>query len=164
MRRIKCIGRTHRIGWIEMVLSVLVVGMFSLLPPGGAALAGGMPGTGSQNVKQAQETLSGKGFYKGKIDGIMGPKTRAAIREYQRAEKLPVTGRLDAKTESKMGVGQGSVGASFSNAGHEAASGSKAAAREITKGKPVAAGVKFGKGMGRFGKSVGKGVKKAVKP
>lgn len=53
---------------------------------------------------------------------------------------------------------------SFANAGRQAGSGSKAAAHEITKGKPVAAGKEFGKGMGRFGKDIGKGVKKAVKP
>lgn len=156
---------TQRAGWMGAACVAFAIAIFSLSPLGcSTAISAGMPAAQNENVKHVQEILHAKGFYKGNIDGIMGPHTRTAIREYQRAEKLPVTGRLDAKTASKMGVGQESVGATFANAGRQAGSGSKAAASEITKGKPVAAGKEFGKGMGRFGKGIGKGVKKAVKP
>ncbi|MGK2938142.1 MAG: transglycosylase family protein [Solirubrobacteraceae bacterium] len=37
-------------------------------------------------------------------DGVVGPVTRAAIREYQRAQDLKVTGRLDQKTLSALGL------------------------------------------------------------
>lgn len=37
-------------------------------------------------------------------DGVIGPVTRAAIRDYQRAEGLKVTGRLDKKTLSALGL------------------------------------------------------------
>lgn len=37
-------------------------------------------------------------------DGVIGPVTRAAIREYQRAHDLKVTGRLDKKTLSALGL------------------------------------------------------------
>jgi peptidoglycan hydrolase-like protein with peptidoglycan-binding domain len=59
---------------------------------------------GSANVKKAQQSLQSKGYYKGQIDGLMGPATRSAIRQYQKAEHLHVTGTLDNQTASKLGV------------------------------------------------------------
>jgi peptidoglycan hydrolase-like protein with peptidoglycan-binding domain len=46
-------------------------------------------------IKEAQEGLSKAGFYKGKETGMLDRSTRKAIRKYQKANKLPVTGRLD---------------------------------------------------------------------
>src|SRR3982750_143787 len=62
------------------------------------------------DVKKAQQSLAGKGFYHGQVDGILGPQTRQAIGEYQKSEKRPVTGRLDVETAGKLGGGPGSVG------------------------------------------------------
>jgi peptidoglycan hydrolase-like protein with peptidoglycan-binding domain len=59
---------------------------------------------GSSNVKKAQQELQSKGYYHGQIDGMMGPETRSAIRRYQKAEHLRVTGTLDSQTASKLGV------------------------------------------------------------
>ena len=95
----------------------------------------------------------------------MGVETRAALREYQKAEELEVTtGRLDPETAGKLGVGPESVGGSFKGAGKEVKEGSEEAVHEMKEGKPVAAGKEMGKGMGRMGKKVGKGVEKAVAP
>lgn len=58
----------------------------------------------SATVSAAQRSLQQKGFYKGNIDGNMGPRTRSAIREYQKNSNLNVTGRLDAATLSSLGV------------------------------------------------------------
>jgi peptidoglycan hydrolase-like protein with peptidoglycan-binding domain len=58
----------------------------------------------SAEVKQAQEALQAKGYDTGGIDGIIGPKTRQAIRDYQAAEKIQVTGTLNAETASRLGV------------------------------------------------------------
>jgi len=55
-------------------------------------------------VKQMQQTLQNEGHYGGRIDGALGLRTRASIREFQRAENLPVTGQLDAQTAGKLGV------------------------------------------------------------
>lgn len=55
-------------------------------------------------VKQMQQTLRKEGHYRGKIDGALGLRTRASIRGFQRAEKLPVTGQLDEQTAGKLGV------------------------------------------------------------
>ncbi len=56
------------------------------------------------DVNGMQQTLLDKGHYRGKVDGVLGLRTRAGIREYQRAEKLPVTGRVDKETASRLGV------------------------------------------------------------
>jgi hypothetical protein len=55
-------------------------------------------------VKRIQQTLQDEGHYRGKIDGALGLRTRASIREFQRAENLQVTGQLDVQTAGKLGV------------------------------------------------------------
>ncbi len=55
-------------------------------------------------VKQAQEQLKAAGFDPGRLDGILGPQTRATLREYQAARGLPRTGMLDEKTRKSLGV------------------------------------------------------------
>jgi len=115
-----------------------------------------------KDVEKVQRSLIDKGFHPGNVDGVLGPSTRAGIREYQKSENLPATGRLDAETAGKLGVGPESIGGSFKGAGHEVAEGSKEAVHEVTSGKPLAAGKEFGKGIGRAGEKVGKGVRRAV--
>ena len=65
---------------------------------------GAEPGKNKQQVKMMQEALKEKGYNPGAIDGAMGPRTTAALREFQQAEGLRVTGRLDAETRSKLGI------------------------------------------------------------
>jgi len=122
------------------------------------------PPVSKADVKKVQESLRDKGYYDGQIDGIAGSRTETGIRQYQKAENLPVTGRADTQTSDKLGVGQGSVGGSFKGAGQEVGEGGKQAAHEMMKGKPVAAGKEMGKGFGRGGQKVGHGVKEAVNP
>ena len=176
------------------------------------------------DVREVQQTLRDKGYYPGPIDGVLGSRTRAALRQYQKDENLPVTGQLDADTARKVEEGrrtgdsdrmkiQGmdtdnngaitrqeysgddqsfanhdwngdgvlsgeevrpgahkparhakgeSVSGEFKGGGKEMGRGSEEATHEMQKGKPVASGKEFGKGVGRFGEKVGKGVKKAV--
>ena len=64
----------------------------------------------TNDVEKMQEALQDRGHYRGRIDGVMGLRTRASIREFQKAENLPVTGEIDLKTARKLGVaGQGIV-------------------------------------------------------
>jgi hypothetical protein len=48
-------------------------------------------GTGS--VREMQVRLARAGYYHGRIDGVMGPRTRYAIRAYKRSHNLRVTER-----------------------------------------------------------------------
>ncbi len=53
-----------------------------------------------------QQRLNQRGLLKAKADGNYGPQTEAALKEYQKAEKLPVTGVADAPTVLRMLVEQ----------------------------------------------------------
>ena len=57
------------------------------------------------DVIQMQELLSAKGFDSGKADGLLGPATRLALREYQISEGLAGDGFPDRKTLGLLGVG-----------------------------------------------------------
>jgi ribosomal protein S4 len=54
------------------------------------------------DIKQAQEGLTKAGLYKGKASGVMNADTRKALREYQKQNKLPVTGRLSDSVLVKL--------------------------------------------------------------
>ena len=116
----------------------------------------------SEEVKSVQKSLNDKGYDAGPVDGVLGSRTRAGIRQYQAAEKLTVTGRLDVETAGKLGVGPESIGGEFQEAGHEAKEGGKELGHEMQQGKPIAGGKELGIGVGRAAKDVASGVKKAV--
>lgn len=73
----------------------------------------------SEDIGTVQKSLSDKGYDAGPVDGVPAPRTRASIRQCQASEKLTVTGRLDAETVGKLGVGPESIGGSFEGAGQE---------------------------------------------
>ncbi len=52
-----------------------------------------------------QEALARRGYYKGQADGVIGPQTRSAIREFQRATGLAVTGRITPELLQALGNG-----------------------------------------------------------
>ena len=56
----------------------------------------------SADIRQAQQALKDKGHDPGPIDGVHGPRTSAALREYQKAENIKVTGRLDSETRAHL--------------------------------------------------------------
>ncbi len=60
---------------------------------------------GAVNPQQAglQVALRAQGLYAGPIDAIAGPLTVSAVRVFQRAHGLPVTGIADARTRAAMG-------------------------------------------------------------
>ncbi len=51
-----------------------------------------------------QRALSRRGYYRGGIDGEVGPGTRAAIRQYQYDRRLEVTGRIDRSLLRSLGL------------------------------------------------------------
>ena len=68
-----------------------------------AAMRGQTP-VANDDVRKVQVALAGKGHDAGTVDGVMGSKTRAALRSYQRAQGIPPTGRVDPKTRSALGI------------------------------------------------------------
>ena len=58
-------------------------------------------GTADRN-KDIQKALKNAGFYRGSIDGKIGPMTKAAIREFQKAKGLKADGAVGPKTWSEM--------------------------------------------------------------
>lgn len=53
-------------------------------------------------IKSAQEALAKGGYYKGQATGIMNKPTQAALRAWQKANKLPATGRLSDEVLTKL--------------------------------------------------------------
>ena len=53
--------------------------------------------TSPTQVKLAQNLLNQRGFNVGTPDGLIGPKTKRAIMEFQRSAGIPVTGKVDKK-------------------------------------------------------------------
>ena len=62
------------------------------------------PPSAASRVQQAQARLKAAGFDPGPPDGTLGPKTREALRQYQRTKGLPTTGELDAQTLDALHV------------------------------------------------------------
>jgi peptidoglycan hydrolase-like protein with peptidoglycan-binding domain len=70
----------------------------SALPPVGGGFAS------DAQVRRVQQALQAKGMNPGPADGVAGPRTQQAVREFQKEQSLPQTGRLDAQTLQRLGV------------------------------------------------------------
>ena len=72
----------------------------------------------SDEVRQVQQHLKEKGGDVGAIDGVMGPKTRSALKSFQQQQGLTASGEIDSSTLTALGVaGGGSTLDSSSPAG-----------------------------------------------
>jgi hyperosmotically inducible periplasmic protein len=61
--------------------------------------------TGSHAQAMAmQQALKDKGFDPGPMDGVIGPRTTTALKDYQKSENLAMTGKMDRDTAVKLGV------------------------------------------------------------
>jgi hypothetical protein len=57
-----------------------------------------------QVIANVQATLQQQGYYHGDVDGLIGPLTRAAIADYQRANGLVETAAIDQPTLQSLGM------------------------------------------------------------
>ena len=57
-----------------------------------------------EQIKQAQDILKARAFYAGDSTGKLDQPTRDGLKKYQEAEKLKVTGTLNAATLQRMYV------------------------------------------------------------
>ena len=69
------------------------------------ALPSNQPRLHRSEVIELQESLSARGFEVGEIDGLLGPASRAALRDFQMDSGLIGDGFPDRKTLAKLGVG-----------------------------------------------------------
>lgn len=61
--------------------------------------------TGDRELaRSVQRELQVRGYYKGGIDGIVGPNTRAAVRAFQRDAGFDVTGTVDQRLLTELRV------------------------------------------------------------
>ena len=59
-----------------------------------------------REITKAQQALKDDGFYSGSINGAMTESTREALRSFQEAKQLKVTGRIDRDTARQLGLPQ----------------------------------------------------------
>jgi rare lipoprotein A len=91
---------------IALVMSLL--GMWPTITAAGQPRGPGEPPAAQapahteDQVKQVQEALKMEGFHPGPVDGVVGRRTREALRAYQAREGLPQTGVLDEPTFSRL--------------------------------------------------------------
>jgi hypothetical protein len=54
------------------------------------------------STRAVQAALAWRGFYSGRIDGVMGPETESAIRAFQKQQGVPVTGQIDSNLSKAL--------------------------------------------------------------
>jgi peptidoglycan hydrolase-like protein with peptidoglycan-binding domain len=74
-----------------------------------------------ETVKQVQQKLSAAG-HQIEVDGIMGPKTQAALKEYQQKQGMQATGQLNQETLAALGVSEGASASTGSTGAQESSS------------------------------------------
>ena len=101
-------------------------------PSGKTGSEKGVSGAGAESQKYSKETvreiqqaLKKEGHDPGTIDGTMNQKTQQALREFQKKNKLKVTGTPNKETAEKLGVSL-----------DESTTGSKGGAKGSTGAKP----------------------------
>jgi peptidoglycan hydrolase-like protein with peptidoglycan-binding domain len=57
----------------------------------------------TEQVRELQDGLKDLGYYYGPSDGRKGPRTRTAVRNFQRDQRLAVTGSFDSMTVARIG-------------------------------------------------------------
>jgi surface antigen len=75
-------------------------------------------------VLRTQQRLRDEGFYvRDNIDGVWGPATSGAVRNFQRANGLASTGQLDGATRTALGIDAAPLTTAVSSRGSESAAG-----------------------------------------
>jgi peptidoglycan hydrolase-like protein with peptidoglycan-binding domain len=62
-----------------------------------------VPNLDQEGIKKVQDALNKKGFDSGPVDGVVGPKTREAVRRFQDSYGIKATGQIDNQTLYALG-------------------------------------------------------------
>ncbi|HYD30337.1 MAG TPA: peptidoglycan-binding domain-containing protein [Azospirillaceae bacterium] len=57
-----------------------------------------------QVVRDIQQALNNQGFDAGDVDGMWGPRTQAALRNFEQSKGMQADGQLDQETMAALGV------------------------------------------------------------
>lgn len=129
---------------------------------------------GSDNIRAEQQALKDKGFDPGPVDGVDGPQTRAALRQFQDKQNLKEDGRLGPQTRDALGLREGSpktevkesgenLKNGYGQGGKDIGHGSKDMAHDVAHGHPVDGAKDIGKGVGHGVEKMGEGTGHAAK-
>lgn len=108
----------------------------------GAAPAARPQGDRAQ-VERAQKALKDAGHDPGTIDGVMGAKTTAALKAYQRQQGLDASGQLDDATLAKLASGQAAASPSSTQSGGDQKPSSVDPAQSTKTGANVGEGASY---------------------
>lgn len=81
---------------------LIVLMVLAIISPSAFAISETQETMGQINPTDIQKALTEAGFYKGSIDGVIGSKTKEAIRKFQEANDLKVDGVCGPKTWEKL--------------------------------------------------------------
>lgn len=71
----------------------------------GSAEPAPAPGLSREQRAAAQRALNARGYDAGPPDGVLGPRSRIAIRNFQGANNISTSGELDSATMERLGLG-----------------------------------------------------------
>ena len=77
------------------------------------------------DVRQAQVQLHARHLYDGPVDGVLGPRTRDALRRYQQASGLPESAALDPATVAHLSGGSAPTDAGSGGATRDRTAGGR---------------------------------------
>lgn len=77
----------------------------------GVQNGGGKLGYTPEIIRKVQQTLNARGYKAGAVNGELGETTRTALRAFQKSENIAVTGRLNSRTLSALGIPEGKASA-----------------------------------------------------
>jgi osmotically inducible lipoprotein OsmB len=83
-----------------------VVAMNNPPPSSGSGAQGVQVMSRDEYLRRVQQSLNDQGYNAGPVDGIWGPKTAAALKEFQGDHGLETNGHIDAQTISALGIAQ----------------------------------------------------------
>lgn len=84
------------------IRSLIILVILGMVSPSAFAVTEPSETAGQINPTEIQKALAEAGFYKGSVDGVVGSKTKEAIRKFQEANNLKVDGVCGPKTWEKL--------------------------------------------------------------
>ncbi len=93
----------------SFLCAFILVSVYILFTPPAVNTLSKKGSTGDEVIK-IQQRLSAWGYYSGKIDGIYGSATVAAVKKFQKKHSLTADGVAGAATLEKLGLPSGSTG------------------------------------------------------